>query len=119
MQTQAVQGIMREHGGREFRFAVEEEERSRLWRARHTAYWASLAMKPGCGGYPTDICVPISRLSESIVHAQQTCKVGFAAPRGWAGVHFLNLTNATGYVFESTQSPRTLAFVHRLTDPSC
>ena len=75
LQIKSTREIMSDHGGHAFKFAVQEEERSQLWQARHTAYWACLAMRPGCGGYPTDICVPISRLSESITLAQKTCQV--------------------------------------------
>jgi FAD/FMN-containing dehydrogenase len=42
------------------------EERTRLWTARHQAYFAALQMRPGCRCQSTDTCVPISRLAESI-----------------------------------------------------
>jgi D-lactate dehydrogenase (cytochrome) len=65
-QVESVQQIAREHGGAEFQFASTPEERSRLWTARHRAYFAALQTRPGCRCQSTDTCVPISRLAESI-----------------------------------------------------
>lgn len=65
-QAQTVQDIVREHGGMDFQWATQPEERSRLWAARHNAYFAGLQMKPGTRALTTDVCVPISRLAESI-----------------------------------------------------
>lgn len=52
-------------------FARDEEERNRLWRARHEAYYAALALRPGARGWPTDVCVPISRLAECILETKR------------------------------------------------
>ena len=49
-----------------FRSATKTEERTKLWQARHDAYFATLALEPGKQGYATDVCVPISRLAECI-----------------------------------------------------
>jgi D-lactate dehydrogenase (cytochrome) len=65
-QAQTVQEIAREHGGADFQFATTPEERTRLWTARHKAYFAALQTRPGCRCQSTDTCVPISRLAESI-----------------------------------------------------
>ncbi len=65
-QAQTVQEIAREHGGEDFEWAVTPEERTRLWTARHHAYFAALQTRPGCRCVTTDTCVPISRLAESI-----------------------------------------------------
>jgi D-lactate dehydrogenase (cytochrome) len=65
-QAEAVQEIAREHGGRDFQWAATPEERTRLWTARHNAYFACLQLKPGCRSCTTDVCVPISRLAECI-----------------------------------------------------
>lgn len=65
-QIATVQQLAQEHGGAEFEFATTPEERSRLWTARHRAYFAALQTRPGCRCQSTDTCVPISRLAESI-----------------------------------------------------
>ena len=44
-----------------YRWATQPEERTRLWKARHAAYYAALALKPGAMGLATDACVPLSR----------------------------------------------------------
>jgi D-lactate dehydrogenase (cytochrome) len=58
--------IVSEHGGREFARAVSPEDRAKLWQARHDAYYASLALRPGTRAWTTDVCVPISRLAQCI-----------------------------------------------------
>ena len=65
-QAEIVQAIAGELGGADFAWATRPEDRSRLWQARHDAYFACLQLKPGCRCFPTDVCVPISRLAECI-----------------------------------------------------
>jgi D-lactate dehydrogenase (cytochrome) len=65
-QAEAVQDIAAELGGENFEWASTPEERTRLWTARHKAYFAGMALNPGCRTVTTDTCVPISRLAEII-----------------------------------------------------
>ncbi len=61
-----VEEISRGLGGAAFAYARRQDERARLWKARHDAYPAILALRPGCHGLTSDVCVPVSRLAECI-----------------------------------------------------
>jgi D-lactate dehydrogenase (cytochrome) len=63
--------IAKEHGSGEMRWATDTGEREKLWQARHDSYYAVLALRPGCKGLTTDVCVPISRLAECIVETKK------------------------------------------------
>ncbi|HLV29319.1 MAG TPA: FAD-linked oxidase C-terminal domain-containing protein [Burkholderiaceae bacterium] len=65
-QAEAVQEIAASNGGEDFAWAERPEDRSRLWTARHNAYFAGLQLRPGCRASTTDVCVPISRLAECV-----------------------------------------------------
>ncbi len=66
-QAETVQEIASEHGGQDFQWATTPEERTRLWTARHNAYFAAIQSKPGCRAISTDNCVPISRLADCLL----------------------------------------------------
>ena len=65
-QAESVQGIAADLGGEDFQWATTPEDRTRLWTARHKAYFAGMTQNPGCRTVTTDTCVPISRLAEII-----------------------------------------------------
>ena len=57
-------------GGGPFEWATKAEDRTRLWQARHDAYWAALGLRPGAKAIASDVCVPISRLAECVTATQ-------------------------------------------------
>jgi len=63
--------IARDLGGGPCEWATKPEDRSRLWQARHDAYWAGRALRPGAQALATDVCVPISRLAECVTATQR------------------------------------------------
>ena len=66
-QAETVQELAREFGGQDFEWATTPEERTRLWTARHNAYFAAIQSRPGCRAISTDTCVPISRLADCLL----------------------------------------------------
>ena len=66
-QAETVQALASEHGGQAFEWASTPEARTKLWTARHNAYFAALQSKPGCRAISTDTCVPISRLADCLL----------------------------------------------------
>jgi D-lactate dehydrogenase (cytochrome) len=69
-QAETVAALAAENGGGGFQWALQPEDRSRLWKARHEAFYAAVGLRPGCVGWPTDVCVPISRLAECITETK-------------------------------------------------
>ena len=69
-QAQETAEIAAEFGGGSFAWASDEGERRRLWHARHRAYDAARALKPGSAGLTTDVCVPVSALADCVAAAQ-------------------------------------------------
>ncbi len=66
-QAETVQEIATEFGGQAFEWASTPEDRTRLWTARHNAYFAAIQSRPGCRAISTDTCVPISRLADCLL----------------------------------------------------
>jgi D-lactate dehydrogenase (cytochrome) len=112
-QTDIVKAIAAEHGGDDFRWATTPEARSKLWQARHDAYYAALALRPGSKGWPTDVCVPISRLAECIAEtkedlAQSTIPSALAGHVGDGNFHLIFMIDP--------QKPEEIAEASRLND---
>ncbi len=68
-QAETVQELAAEYGGNAFEWASTPEERTRLWTARHNAYFAAVQSRPGCRAVTTDTCVPISRLADCLLES--------------------------------------------------
>jgi len=80
-QAETFGEIAEEFGGTGYAAVATLEERNRLWKARHDAYWAALQLRPGARGLSTDVCVPISRLADCVTAAQdKLAELGFLAP---------------------------------------
>ncbi len=80
-QAERTGELARENGGADFRWAREPEARGKLWQARHDAFYAALALRPGAQGWPTDVAVPISRLTECIAETKRDIEdAGVLAP---------------------------------------
>ncbi|HEX2150879.1 MAG TPA: FAD-linked oxidase C-terminal domain-containing protein [Stellaceae bacterium] len=112
-QVETVKALAAEHGGDDFRWAISPEERSKLWQARHDAYYAALALRPGSKGWPTDVCVPISRLAECIGEtkrdlAQSAIPSALAGHVGDGNFHLIFMIDP--------QSPEEIAEASRLND---
>lgn len=80
-QVEIFAGIAAGEGGGELAYATRPEERSKLWQARHDAYWAARGSRPGAELVTTDVCVPISALADCVseTHAD-IAKTGLMAP---------------------------------------
>jgi D-lactate dehydrogenase (cytochrome) len=80
-QAQEFGAIAEEHGGDRFRWETREEDRVRLWQARHDAYFAVKGLRPGVSVFPTDVCVPISRLADCVMETKaDLAELGLVAP---------------------------------------
>src|SRR4051812_6618655 len=73
--------IASEHQGGAFEWTTRAEDRTRLWQARHDAYWAVVGLRPGAKALATDVCVPMSRLAECVVETREDIDaMGLIAP---------------------------------------
>jgi D-lactate dehydrogenase (cytochrome) len=80
-QTETLRDLAAAHGGMDFEWADRPEDRSRLWQARHDAYYACLGLQPGARSLTTDVCMPISRLAECIAATRADLEqTGLVAP---------------------------------------
>ena len=112
-QAEAVGEIAAEHGAQGFARALTPEARAGLWQARHDAYYAALAMRPGSRGWTTDACVPISRLAECIVETKRDIA---ASPLVAALVGHVGDGNFHMIFPVNPDDPAEIAEAERLTD---
>ena len=80
-QIESVRAISNEFGGADFAWASKAEDRSKIWQARHDAHYANMQLRPGAKAWPTDVCVPISRLADCIAETRKDIEEsGLLAP---------------------------------------
>ncbi len=80
-QAENFGAIAQDNGSNGYTSTTSTEERNKLWQARHDAYWAQQALRPGAKGIATDVCVPISRLAECVSAASNKVReLGLIAP---------------------------------------
>ena len=117
-QAEHVGEIASENGGSHFQWATKEQDRQKLWEARHNAYYAALALRPGCRGWPTDVCVPISRLAECILETQKDVREqGLLAPiLGHAGDGNFHMSYLIHPDHEAEELPKYQALNDRLIE---
>ena len=116
-QSERFGEIARELGGGPFEWATKAEDRTRLWQARHDAYWAVMGLRPGVRALSSDVCVPISRLAECVTQSQRDAKESrLLAPIvghvGDANFHMLLLIDTA----DTDEVERAKAFLERLVD---
>jgi len=73
-QVEMVSAIVEENGGKDFEWANAPEERNRLWKARHNAFYAVVSQRPNAKGWSSDVCVPVSRLGDCILETRALLK---------------------------------------------
>ncbi len=116
-QVDAFAAIARAEGGGEFAYAERQEERSKLWQARHDAYWAARGLKPGAEVLSTDVCVPISALADCVTATRQDIdRLGLLAPIvghvGDGNFHVLPLIDPS----DLAERRKVQAFLDRLVE---
>ncbi len=97
-QSETMKELTADYGGGDFQWSTKTEDRTKLWKARHNAFFAAKALKPGFDGLSTDVCVPISKLAEAIaLTTQDATDHGMFAPTlghvGDGNYHTLFLTD--------------------------
>ncbi|NXN87197.1 LDHD protein, partial [Bombycilla garrulus] len=111
-QQKQMEEIVRQNSGSSLAWAEGLEEREQLWSMRHNAWYAALALRPGCQGYSTDVCVPISRLPDVVVETKQDLQAsGLTGPMvghvGDGNFHCILIFNS--------QDPEEAQHVHTFT----
>ena len=76
-QAKTVQDLAASNDGMDFKWATQQEERNRLWSARHNALFAFLQLKPGCRALSTDVCVPLSKLADCVSATEQDLRQSY------------------------------------------
>ncbi|WP_295447058.1 FAD-linked oxidase C-terminal domain-containing protein, partial [uncultured Pseudophaeobacter sp.] len=109
--------LAQEQGGTGYTATASLEERNKLWQARHDAYWAMLALRPGCDAVATDVCVPISRLADAVTAcAQKAEELNLIAPvvghAGDGNFHASLLVDKT----DADEALRAVEFISWLND---
>nr|WP_272211729.1 FAD-linked oxidase C-terminal domain-containing protein [Marinicella sp. W31]MDC2877623.1 FAD-linked oxidase C-terminal domain-containing protein [Marinicella sp. W31] len=117
MQSEQFAEIAADCGGSDFVWTANAEERNRLWKARHSAYWAGRALAPELDGLSTDVCVPISRLADCVRETQEdVAREGILAPcvghAGDGNFHLLVLFDKN----DPQEISRIEAFTERLAE---
>ena len=109
--------IARELGGGPFDWATRAEDRSRLWQARHDAYWAVRGLRPGAQAVASDVCVPISRLAECVTQTQRDVEASrlFAPVVGHVGDGNFHLSLMVN-LDDADEVKRAKALLERLVD---
>ena len=80
-EVEAFATIAQAEGGGELAYAERQEERTKLWQARHDAYWAVRGLRPGAEVLATDVCVPISALADCVAQTREDIdQLGLIAP---------------------------------------
>ncbi len=116
-QSERFGEIAADLGGGPFEWTTKPEERTRLWQARHDAYWSALSLRPGARSLATDVCVPISRLAECVTESQRDLKeAGLLGPVvghvGDGNFHVALLVD----VDDADEVTRVKGFIQRLTE---
>jgi len=116
-QSSAFAEIAKDCGGGAFEWTTRAEDRTRLWQARHDAYWAAAAIRPGSRPMSTDVCVPISRLADCVSETEHDIeRFKLIAPIvghvGDGNFHCLMLCD----VNDPDEVARGHEFVHRLAE---
>jgi len=116
-QVEAFAEIARAEGGGEYRWAERPEDRTKLWQARHDAYWAARGLKPGAEVLSTDVCVPISALAACVTATREDIdRLGLLAPIvghvGDGNFHVMPLIDAS----DPEERRKVQAFLDRLIE---